>query len=171
MLRALLADRFKLAFHHETKDHNVYALVAARNGPKLTASGPDADSRPAGNLSVRMGPAGAQIESKKVTLPAFADLLSHFLDRPVIDKTEIQGLYDFTMDVAMEELARGTGGLARKAAAMSTNSGRTPDGASDGGPGGTIFQSIQKYGLNLEGRKASMDFLVIDHIEKTPTEN
>jgi len=194
MLQALLADRFKLTFHHETKDHNVYALVAGKNGPKLTPSDPDAKSAggpgggsqqiqssatrsdsgnaaPAGAFSVRVGPDGARIESKKVTLPAFADLLSRFLDRPVIDKTEIQGFYDFTMDVAMEELARGTGGLARKAAAMGANSGKTSDGTPDSGTGGTIIQSIQKYGLNLEGRKASMDSLVIDHIEKTATEN
>jgi uncharacterized protein (TIGR03435 family) len=210
MLQALLADRFKLRLHHETKEHAVYALVPGKNGPKLTASDPDdkndqftfqapggpkaaAESRAvtswsvggagsdagpkpaaAGGMSMQMGPAGVSMNAKKMTLTGFADMLSRFVDKPVVNMTEIPGIYDFTLEMGTDQLMQMKGAVVRLGAAVGDAahgpSSGPADAASDSG-GGTIFQSVQKYGLKLDSRKAPMDTLVVDRIEKTPTEN
>lgn len=198
MLQTLLADRFKLTLHHETKDHPIYGLVAGKSGPKLKASEPDDDTAvgaggkdaggpkvpvaiSTGNLAAaksmmvfnRAG-AGMQVNAKKVTLPGFADMLSRYVDRPVVDMTGIQGVYDFALDLSMEELMRMKGALGGVAAIRLTGvdggGGGPADAASDSS-GPTVFQSVQQYGLKLDPRKAPVDILTVDRAEKMPTEN
>jgi len=101
-----------------------------------------------------------------MTLAGLADMLSRFVDRPVVDMTEIQGIYDFSLEMASDQLMQMKG-----AVRAGGDAGGGPAEAADGGPGATVFQSIQKYGLKLEPRKAPMDRLVVDRIEKTATEN
>ena len=127
-----------------------------------------------------MGQNGAmRMEMSKVTMPAFADLITPFLDRPVVDMTELKGNYQVALELPMEELMV----LARaNAAAM----GVAMPGA--GGPGGIagaapaapvasdpsgsgIFQAVQQMGLRLDARKTPVETIVIDKIEKTPSEN
>lgn len=199
MLQALLADRFKLTLHHETKDHNVYALVVGKGGPKLKASEAD-DGTPAGatnkdadgpkgpvalstgniaipNKSVmtfNRGAGGMAVNAKKVTLPGFADMLSRYVDRPVVDMTGIQGVYDFAMNLSMEEIMHMKGAIggvmAVRVAGPGGDSGGPADAASDS-TGPSVFQSVQQYGLKLDARKAPVDILTIDRAEKLPTEN
>jgi uncharacterized protein (TIGR03435 family) len=206
MLQALLAERFKLTMHRESKEHAVYALVVGKNGPKLKESPPDADA-PAGggapaaaddaNPQVRvsgrgentqvsisggqigtahmsMGPGGTMhLEAPKMNMAAFADTLSRFVDRPVVDLTELKGSYQVALDLSMEDLRN----AARSAGLMGLGIGGGRDGArppSDAAsdPGGlSIFAAVQQLGLKLEPRKAPLDLIVIDHLEKTPTEN
>jgi uncharacterized protein (TIGR03435 family) len=206
MLQALLAERFKLTVHRESKEHAVYALVVGKNGPKLKESPPDADA-PAGggapaaaddaNPQVRvsgrgentqvsisggqigtahmsMGPGGTMhLEAPKMNMAAFADTLSRFFDRPVVDLTELKGTYQVALDLSMEDLRN----AARSAGLMGLGMGGGRDGArppSDAAsdPGGlSIFAAVQQLGLKLEPRKAPLDLIVIDHLEKTPTEN
>ena len=90
MLQALLADRFKLALHRETRETSVYSLVLAKNGPKFQRSAPDAQR------SMRMGPAG--MSATKMSIHNFADTLSGYVRRSVIDKTGMQGDFDFKFD-------------------------------------------------------------------------
>jgi uncharacterized protein (TIGR03435 family) len=206
MLQALLAERFKLTVHRESKEHAIYALVVGKNGPKLKESAPDADA-PAGggapataddaNPQVRvsgrgentqvsisggqigtahmsMGPGGTMhLEAPKMNMAAFADTLSRFFDRPVVDLTELKGTYQVALDLSMEDLRN----AARSAGLMGLGMGGGRDGArppSDAAsdPGGlSIFAAVQQLGLKLEPRKAPLDLIVIDHLEKTPTEN
>jgi uncharacterized protein (TIGR03435 family) len=91
------------------------------------------------------------------------DMLGRFVERPVIDMTDLKGRYDFTLDVGLEDiLALG------RAAGMSIPIQAPPASA----PGtSAVFTAVQQYGLKLEPRKAPIEMLVIDHVEKTPTEN
>jgi uncharacterized protein (TIGR03435 family) len=167
MLQSLLAERFKLALHRETKEHGIYALVPAKNGPKLKpaeiATGAPSGPR-RGNLSIMVGPDGAHLKAPSATLANLAEMLSRFSERPVVDMTGIEGQYDFDLVFAPETM-RNVGGPGRM--------GPPPGGehAPPAEPAGSIYDSVQPYGLKLEPRKAPMEILVIDHILKTPTGN
>ncbi len=87
MLQALLADRFKLTWHKETRQLPVFDLVIAKGGSKLQES--KADGR---TYNVRNG----QLSDQGITMPILADQLAGRLDRPVIDKTGLTGRYDLT---------------------------------------------------------------------------
>jgi uncharacterized protein (TIGR03435 family) len=144
MFQALLADRFKLQLHRDTKELPMYDLVVAKNGPKLqkaeSATGVTSD-----------GVNGRIHVSAQVSMASFADYLSVRLGRPVRDKTELDGAYSITLDWALDAVDR--------------NQGVPADGPS-------IFTAVQEQlGLKLEGRKGPVEILVIDHAEKVPTGN
>jgi len=182
MLQALLAERFKLTIHREKKDHAIYALVAGKNGPKLKPAetpvegGPPSRGSdiPRGARSVMMmrGPEGMHLKAPSATLASLAEMISRFAERPVVDMTGIAGHYDF--DLAFTpETTRGMPPM---------GPGPGPSGPGPNGPGaapsdapveraGTIQDAVQRYGLKLESRKAPMEILVVDGIEKVPTEN
>lgn len=90
MLQALLADRFELALHRETRETAVYALVVAKNGPKLHRSAPDAQ------YSMRVGLTG--MSATNMSLHDFAETLSGYARHNVIDKTGLRGDFDFKFD-------------------------------------------------------------------------
>jgi uncharacterized protein (TIGR03435 family) len=146
MLRTLLADRFQLQFHRETKELPVYALVAVKSGPKLHKG------EPGGNTSMR-GENGAFM-FHGTSMPQFADDLSTLsqVDRPVLDRTGIPGVFDFNLKFgeSNDEMKR----------------------ALIAGDGASIFTLLQEQlGLKLEAQKGPVDLLVIDHVERVPTEN
>jgi uncharacterized protein (TIGR03435 family) len=110
------------------------------------------------------------MEMKKMPISRLAEMLSRFVDRPIVDKTGLTGNYDVALDLSMEDLMK----VARSSGMAVPMPGggdpaRPAESASD--PQGSIFTTIQQLGLKLEGRKSSVDMLVIDHIEKAPTEN
>jgi uncharacterized protein (TIGR03435 family) len=205
MLKALLKERFQLAVHIEKKDHPIYALVVGKGGPKLKPAeiapagaepkiagnappppppppgagggrGPGGPLPP-GGMRMQMGPNGGHIETRAATLPRFAESISRFLDRPVIDQTGIEGTYDFTLDISSDEMANMMAQMRASMPMMGAGRGGPgPGGGGDQGPGnmpeaGSVFQSIQQYGLKLEPKKAAMDIVTIDSALKTPTEN
>lgn len=173
MLQALLADRFKLACHKESKVMPVYALLPAKGGPKLQpATEPAEPGR--GGMRMMMGPKGVHV-SGKMTMAQLAESLSNFNDRIVVDMTGLNGTYDIDMEFLPEG---GPIGLMRM--------GPPPGGGPGGGPGAggegaqhredadapTLFTAIQeKLGLKLEAQKAPVDVYIIDHAEKVPSEN
>ena len=129
-----------------------------------------------GTTRITMGPNGAMhLESAKMTMQAFADFLTRFMDRPVIDMTELKGTYQIGLDLGISDLinaAKSTGLV--PAGAIVGGPGAAaglPAGASDPSGGGSIFEAVQQLGLKLDSRKSSVDTIVIDHIEKMPTEN
>jgi uncharacterized protein (TIGR03435 family) len=155
MLQTLLAERFHLAVHRETRDLPVFALVIAKNGPKLTAA-KDLEDGGGGFGPWRGNPRWV---ATNVTMRGLAEFLSPLLERPVIDLTGIVGIYDFTLYWAAEYP------MVRVAPRVS-GAEETPD------PAPTIFQAVQEQlGLKLEPRPAPIEILVIDHAEKIPTEN
>jgi uncharacterized protein (TIGR03435 family) len=143
MLQALLANRFQLKVHMETKERPVYALVVAKNGGKLKESTADQYSQTAG------GSRNAHMTFAKATMQQLASNLYYSVGRPVFDKTGLRGFYDFTLDWIPDY-------------------GGTP--AADAN-GVDIFTALQEQlGLKLEPQKAPIEMLVIDHAEK-PSEN
>jgi uncharacterized protein (TIGR03435 family) len=176
MLQALLADRFKLALSHETKDLPVYALQVAKNGPKFHESTfkpperpPDSPPPPLGQgtrpmQGIRMNGRG-ELTVTYVDLPMFANMLSRIVGRIVVDKTGLTGKYDFTLKWTPEE---GQGPM------MPGGRGTGPDGAAPApaeSSGPSIFTALQEQlGLKLDSEKAPTDVLVIQHVER-PSEN
>src|SRR5579862_6004906 len=115
MLQTLLTDRFQMKVHRETKDLPVYVLSVAKSGLKITELPPDpdagdADHAPislsgggrAGGASINLGGGSSfsltqnGFEVKKLAMATFADMLTRFTDRPVVDMTSLKGRYDFT---------------------------------------------------------------------------
>lgn len=183
MLQALLAERFKPVVRREPKEQRVYALVVDKDGPKLKESAPGAvpSDKPfpngAGDRKLVMvigDPDGLQtvsrlksatvFEADTVTLPGLARGLRRYVDLPVIDMTGLKGTYQVAMNVPERGVGRRIG------ARGGADSGRPTDDVSD--PGGvSIFASVQKLGLQLEKRKAPIEHIVVEHLERAPTEN
>jgi len=158
MLQSLLADRFKLTVHHEMKEQTVYALVVAKNGPKMHESatapdgplpanppGPD-DPQPRGSFRMNRGELSAMAQN----MDRFVNVLSHQTGRVVINQTGLKSDYDFTL--------------------IWTPTG--PDGeALPDASGPSLFTALEEQlGLKLESQKAPVDTIVADHVER-PTEN
>jgi uncharacterized protein (TIGR03435 family) len=155
MFQQLLADRFKLAVHWETRDLRVYAMVLAKKGPRLQPSKePDGHSGTSSN--------NEQFTAQGVTLAQMADALtqefSRELGRVVTDKTGIQGRYDFVLKW-----------MPNSSAAL-VNGGTDSSAISpDSGP--SLFTAIQEQlGLKLESTNGPVQVLVIDHAEM-PSQN
>ncbi len=171
MLQALLADRFKLSIHFEAKEGPAYALVIAKNGPKLQEAKPGEsyangikgfDGLPIGPRKTRM--ASGELTVQALPMVTVARLLSMHLGRTVLDKTGLMGSYDFTLLWTPEEgeTAVFNGPKYSQVRADSTR----PDSS-----GPSIFAAIQEQlGLKLESQKGPVKFLVIDHVER-PLEN
>lgn len=150
LMQQLLADRFKLSVHWETKEEPVYALVLAKSGAKLTAA-KDATGT---SVSTRNG----HMTAKGITMADMVKSLTRLqeLGRIVIDKTGLNGRYDLTLEWTPEN-----------------NSAPTPGSASQipSSSGPSIFTAIQEQlGLKLESVKGPVSTLVVDHIEP-PSEN
>jgi uncharacterized protein (TIGR03435 family) len=146
MLQSLLADRFKLVLHRETKTGPVYRLVVARGGPKLEES--------EGDIAMYGSPDGYVFRNAEIFwLTAY---LSGRVDRMVVDETGLKGLYNFTVKTP-EDL--------RQPLTVKSE-GRSPDS-----PSAAVFSDVLKpLGLQLIAGTAAVEYLVIDHVEK-PSEN
>ncbi len=170
MLQALLADRFKLTLHKESKEAPIYALVVAKNGPKMKElppeppPAPDADPKDPpdkpdpkhmvmGRGGMRMG--RGELTGNGVKLSFLAEALSNPLGRTVVDKTGLKGDYNFELKWTPDE-SQGPG---------FRGAGDAPPPPDANGP--SIFTAIQEQlGLKLESQKGPVDLLVIDHAEK-----
>jgi uncharacterized protein (TIGR03435 family) len=144
MLRNLIKERFKLRMHVETKEHPVYVLTVDKTGVKMTPR----DIASTGDALIQQsGP--ATLTARFTSMDYFAWLLSFFVDRPILDRTGLKGVYDFN---------------------LSWNSDLSADLPGDtSGPG--IFEALRKQlGLRLEPQNGPLEILVIDHAEK-PAEN
>jgi uncharacterized protein (TIGR03435 family) len=156
MLQTLLAERFKLKVHTDSKEFPVYALVVGKNGPKLTPQPADYDPK-------------KQSTIRPVTVETFAQMLSSLTDFPVVNQTEIKGQYMISLDFVMQGMMNRARSMARQQAASSGNA-NPADAASDPGDN-TAFAAAQTYGLKLEPRKLMLPVIMVDHLEKDPTEN
>ncbi|MDP9049465.1 MAG: TIGR03435 family protein [Acidobacteriota bacterium] len=156
MLQSLLADRFKLVVHTETKDAPIYELTLAKSGPKFHETTPG-DTFASGvkgldgqtHIGYPMMTALGQLTGQATPIGSIIDFLTQTLHRPIVDKTGLTGKYDIALQWTPDN---------------------TPaDSPTAGGP--SIFTAIQEQlGLKLESTKGPVETLVIDHIEK-PSEN
>jgi uncharacterized protein (TIGR03435 family) len=187
MLQNLLAERFHMTAHKESKELPIYALIVGKNGPKLKKSD-ETDDKPmtaqdgpkvamrnkqdsekmagAGKGTMLMDTTG-RLQANKATMGDLADMMSRMLDRPVMDMTGIEGRYDVTLEISMEDLI----GMKRMAAGMGAMHGGGDGPAPEGNPRASMFSAVQQLGLKLDPRKAPVDFLVVDKAEKAATEN
>jgi bla regulator protein blaR1 len=155
MLQAMLADRFKLSVHRETKDQSVYSLVVANNGPKFKETNP-AEPHP----GLRLPGGGVMVPEDnghsthfyEVSMATLGSLLSSIAARPVVDNTGLAGKYDFVLQKPE------AGGMPSAGQQEVTE------------PAPTVFSVIEALGLKLVPTKGSVETLVIDHVEK-PSEN
>jgi len=183
MLQTLLAERFKLAAHRETKEESVYALVVGKSSSVLKKSeevtegepvppGPDG-ARNARSRGASVSMNNGKIEINRATVATFADTLANLLGRPVLDMTQIEGKYDFTLEVSMDDLAgiRRRGGGAPSTAVAGTDSQGGGAPAPERDPAASIFTAVRQFGLKLESRKAPVERLIVDRAEKVPSEN
>lgn len=155
MLRNLLAERFRMTVHHETKVLDGYDLVVAKGGPKLKES---VQTQSGGRGSY--GPNGADRTFNKITMQFFANQLgmraSDFREGPsmgpgptgrvrIVDKTGLTGEYDIELRYSL----------------LGTDT-----------PGDDIFSALEsQLGLNLKPTKITVDMVIVDHAERTPMEN
>jgi uncharacterized protein (TIGR03435 family) len=192
MVQTLLLDRFQLKLHHDTKEFSVYALVIGKGGPKMKESAQDAaaDSAGAGRGNIDITAGGGRggsgvdlgngssfvmrdngFDAVKLDMTSFADMLARFVDRPVVDMTELKGAYDFSLQFSPEDF-RAMRIRAALAAGISVSiSPEIMRAVMEAASGDSLFAAIESLGLKLEARKAPLDVLVIDHAEKTPSEN
>jgi uncharacterized protein (TIGR03435 family) len=206
MLQALLIERFGLKFHKESREQNVFALVVAKGGHKMKESSAEPDAplpddkggntiqfgggqmRQSGNsftvktadqpgtMKMTMVDGKMRMESTKAKMENLAEMVTRFVGKPVVDMTELTGMYDIAIELSMAELmnvarAQGVPVPAMPPGGAPGGDARPADAASDPSAGGSIFTSIQALGLKLEPRKTPFDTMIVDKLEKTPTEN
>lgn len=196
MWQSLLADRFGLVAHRETREFAQYALAVAKSGPKLKASDkksaddadtpqffspkftkggdgfPDIASGEELPRSYEMVVGGSdglmyKLWARRETMEQLADRLSALLNRPVVDTTGLKDTYDFALTWTMEN---GGAGIPR--------TGPPPDqidmhsGPILSDPGLSIFTALPaQLGLRLEQRRGPLEMLLVDKAEKVPTGN
>jgi len=154
MLRALLAERFKLTFHREQKEMSIYALTVAKSGSKLKDSTVLPDALPEGPppLAFVVTPQFLHMAARYASMDELASIFQRSaLERPVVDQTRLTGRYDFELEFAVDETLFG-GAL-----------GKGPDNPAKPG----LFAAIQEQlGLKLEATRGPVSALVIDHAER-----
>jgi len=112
--------------------------------------------------------ANSRFEGRKLSAALMADVLARFTDRPIVDMTNLMGVYDFVLDLAPEDFrAMGIRAAIASGVALPPQILLQMESAS----GDSLFNAVEKLGLKLESRKAPIEVLVIDHAEKTPTDN
>lgn len=142
MMQQLLEDRFRLRVHRETRQVPIYSLVVSRKDSRLT---PSKDPAPGpGDIEVRPG----RLFGRGATMAMLAMILTDNLERPVINRTGLDGHYDF--NVTFEPPPPSSGNVF------------TPIGAA-------IFGPIQDLGLRIESQKDAVEVLVIDGVEHPAT--
>ncbi|HUK16503.1 MAG TPA: TIGR03435 family protein [Bryobacteraceae bacterium] len=164
MMQALLAERFKLQVHREMKEVSGLTLIVGRNGPKLKESEIGAgDGRGGASIGMSSTSEGTmRMTAKGATMGSLVNTLTSVLGQPVIDKTGLTGRYDMALEYSREDAA---GFRVASPPPGPSSFGPAPE------PAVSIYGSIQQLGLKLEAGKFPLDTIVIDHVEKMPTEN
>ena len=188
MLQNLLAERFALKVHWETREMPIYELAIAKGGPKLKETKPDAPTdaeqatpksppRPGRSpdgfpalpegtapimmmMSTKDGP-GIAMRAHDETAEGIASTLSHQVNVPVHNATGLKGKYDFTLYWLIRPIRP-----LISAASADPNGSLTPEADS---PGPTLLEAVQQQlGLKLEPKKGPVPILVVDRVEKKP---
>jgi uncharacterized protein (TIGR03435 family) len=175
MMQALLEDRFKLKIRREVRDVPAYAMTVAKGGPKIQplkgTCAPDAfPPPPIAPGQINCGPQGTARKGPNMAWgfigsgDQFSKILNSMLDRPVIDKTGLAGVFNFHLEFLPDETSPGF--IMRLRAVEGADAGPTdPTG------GTSIFTAMQEQlGLRLEPAKGPKELLVVERVER-PSEN
>jgi uncharacterized protein (TIGR03435 family) len=155
MMRAMLADRFHLQVHAETRQEPIFHLEAAKGGVKIQQVDPPVPPAKEGHVGAAMGDSGGRIIGNKSTMAGLATALTIFLKRPVVDKTRLKGYYDFDVKWSAPEAADGQ-----------------PPAPGLGAEGiGLLMSALQnQFGLHVTKATGPVEYWVVDHVE-SPTAN
>jgi uncharacterized protein (TIGR03435 family) len=158
MVQQLLIDRFGLKSHRERKEVSGYAVVLSKDGPKFTIEKkPDQPGKDDGRVGAGRGMARGHMISSAL----FAQALSLYLERPVLDQTGIDGLFNFELRWTPDETEPQLGGPALPAGTHSTDLA-----------GPSLITALQEQlGVKLVKQRSEIDMFVIDHLQEVPTEN
>jgi uncharacterized protein (TIGR03435 family) len=152
MIRKLLAERFQLKFHHDKRDMSAFVLAAAKAGEKLK---PTQLSGPLPGIGMRPATGGLTLMVSNGTIGDFTGFLQTIvLDRPVVDRTNLKGKFDFSLTFLPDE---------------TQFSGHSPVGKlADGVEAApSLTEALeQQVGLKLSSEKTAVDVIAIDHVEK-----
>jgi len=153
-LQTLLADRFKLKFHRETKELPAAVLTVGKNGTKLQASVKQEGSDPSiSQRIIREGVRRLEFTGQRVSLPFLANHLSRRLNLIVVDRSGLAGEFDFNVEITPDPVEAGDRNIPEREVVA------------------RIFMDfIQKIGLKLESQKVPVEITVLDQAEK-PGEN
>ena len=170
MLQKLLSDRFRMTVHQETKEMQAYELIVAKNGPKIRESPPETSAKeiaslprpeapqisldregfpilPAGKAGYASVKGRARMQVFNETMDQLSSRISNQLDMPVANATGLSGRYDFSLYWA-----------------------DTLEPTNDAGP--NLFSALEsQLGLRLIGKKAPVTIIVVDHMDRVPSEN
>jgi len=166
MLQVLLEDRFHLKAHREVRELPVYVLTVAKGGPKLKKTPPEGRKRQTSDgilieihglqgvsaVPTQDGIQRMQMDFLGSSMKEAAEAFGIYFDRPIMDRTGINGEYDFTIEYDVEPTMK------------------TPQNPFSGLTPSALSVALQAVGLKLESTKAPVEILVIDHVEK-PSEN
>lgn len=190
MLQNLLLDRFRMSVHREKRDFPVYAMTLGKGGLKVKETPPDeavsVAEGPKSSLDVKATASAAGVYGDlgngsyftfaddrlivhKLPMWRVADLLSNFMDKPVIDMTGLSSTtnYDLSLEITADDFrAMQMRGALKSGINLPPEAARMADLPID-----SLFAAMETAGLRLESRKAPQDVIVIDHADKTPTEN
>jgi uncharacterized protein (TIGR03435 family) len=138
---SMLATRFHMKYHRESREMQVYSLLQTKSGAKLTENTTDGNT----STGISNGKDRVSVKSTHISMPHFAELLGRRLDRTVLDKTGLTSSYDVNLEWS-------------------------PEPSSDTGSA-SIFTALQdQLGLKIESGKGPVEIIVIDSLER-PTEN
>jgi uncharacterized protein (TIGR03435 family) len=172
MLQTLLADRFKMVVHRDTKELPVYVVTVAKGGPKLQKAAveeKDCSDSPTGpedpaRCHSADGGQGRGIHGRAMSMEDLASNVEPYADRPVLDRTGIQGLFNIQTEGWVPLRAR----PARTEEPTPEQAAEDLAFADPGRP--TLFQIFDRLGLKLESTKAPVEVFIIERLEK-PSEN
>jgi uncharacterized protein (TIGR03435 family) len=186
MFQTLLAERFQLKLHRETKELPVYVLGVAKGGTKLTESKPDPNPpAPSDTVTIAGGGNNAtigldlgggksftmesnQIQIRRMTMLDVAEVLTRFVDRPVVDHTGLAKTYDVSLDLTPEDFnAMRIRSAVNAGVALPPQALRLLDNASPD----TLSAPLSRFGLTFDARRAPLEVIVIDSASRSPTEN
>ena len=137
-----------------------------------------------GKMSYKLNPAtqSMHLDFSMTTMAGFADMMTQLMTqlsggagaRQIVDMTGIQGNYDSSLEISLAEImamAKSAGMDIPGAPGGAPAGGNVPTASDPGGGGSSVTDAVQSMGLKLESRKAMVDQFIVDHVEKTPTEN
>jgi len=153
MIRKLLADRYKLTFHHDKRELPAFVLTVGKTGQKLT---PTQATGTLPNIGARPSPSGMKLVLGNATLADFTAFLQMLvLDRPVVNQTGITGRFDMTVTFTPDDSE--FNGRPPKMPPLAEGTEPAPD----------LFSAIEaQLGMKLSAEKTAVDVIAIDHVEK-----